>query len=178
MKLDLKKKKKEEAFRERRHLHVCDLWPCGVTLTFCVGKKNWYHKMSLIVLYLLQYDVYGSNTFNISPFYLTFHLHMWPSTFVLMGCNLIPSMKSVGEIASEIWPVLCFSTLFFYLFWGKFDLWPWPEDQGHRHLGYSMRLLGLYLHTKYEVCRWNSIWGMASYLVFIHFFENLTLTLK
>ena len=29
--------------------------------------------------------------------------------------------------------------------------------QGHRHLGHWMHLIGLYLGTKYEVCRWNSI---------------------
>ena len=48
--------------------------------------------------------------------------------------------------------------------------------QGHRHLGHWMRLIRLYLGTKYEVCRWNSIQDMAS-LVFnylTHFEEILT----
>ena len=34
---------KQEAFKERRHFHVCDLWPCGVTLTFCQGQESWCH---------------------------------------------------------------------------------------------------------------------------------------
>ena len=50
--------------------------------------------------------------------------------------------------------------------------------QGHRHLGHWMRLIRLYLGTKYEVCRWNSIQDMASlvfnYLTSTHFEEILT----
>ena len=34
---------KQEAVRERTHLHVCDLWPCGVTLTFRQGQESWCH---------------------------------------------------------------------------------------------------------------------------------------
>ena len=50
--------------------------------------------------------------------------------------------------------------------------------QGHRYFGHWMCLIGLYLGTKYEVCRWNSLREMTSSLVFYHthFGENLTLT--
>ena len=48
---------------------------------------------------------------------LTFDLDLWPWPWVkvigtwviecaLLGCTMVPSMKSVGEIASEIWPIL------------------------------------------------------------------------
>ena len=30
----------------------------------------------------------------------------WVIEYALLGCTLVPSMKSVCEIASEIWPVL------------------------------------------------------------------------
>ena len=78
-------------------------------------------------------------------------------------------MKSVGEIASEIWPV-------FFLFFTHFgEIWPWPVPlalgQGHRHLGCWMRLIGLYLGTKHEVCRWNSIWSMAHFIDVGQFFD-------
>ena len=38
-----------------------------------------------------------------------------------MGCTLLPSMKSVGEITTQIWPGMV-SCLVFYPFLGKFDL--------------------------------------------------------
>ena len=40
MRIALKIKIQQEAFRERRHLHVCDIWPCGVTLTFRQGQES------------------------------------------------------------------------------------------------------------------------------------------
>ena len=49
--------------------------------------------MSLIILYLgTRYDVYGFNTLRditICIFYMTFHLHLWPSAFVKVTCTLI-----------------------------------------------------------------------------------------
>ena len=57
---------------------------------------------------------------------------------------------------------------------GQFlDIWPSPvslsEGQEHSHLSQQIRLVGLYLSTKYEGCRSNSK---------IHFdLEHLTLTL-
>ena len=44
------RKKKQEAFRERRHLHVCDLWPWAVTLTLWSRSKR---LMSLDVTYCI-----------------------------------------------------------------------------------------------------------------------------
>ena len=35
--------RQQEAFRERRHLHVCDLWPWVVTLTLSQGLKGLCH---------------------------------------------------------------------------------------------------------------------------------------
>ena len=34
---------KQEAFRERRHLHACDLWRYRVTLTLRQGQEGLYH---------------------------------------------------------------------------------------------------------------------------------------
>ena len=56
-----------------------------------------------------------------------------------------------------------------------FYIWPWPVTltlgQGHRHLGHWMCLIGLYLGTKYEVCRWNSIRDMAHFVDFGQFLD-------
>ena len=85
---------KQEAFRERRHLHVCDIWPWRLTLAL----RN--------VLYLgTRYDVCGCNGLRhitISSFFVTFDLRLWPSssvkvTFIfiirwtLYCCVLVPS---------------------------------------------------------------------------------------
>ena len=39
----------------------------------------------------------------------------WVIEFALMGYTLVPSMKSVGEISSEIWPVVYIFTHFYLL---------------------------------------------------------------
>ena len=79
-------KKKQEAFRERRHLHVCDLSPWVVTLTLSQGQTGLCHMMSLIVLYLgTKYDVCECKSLRhmtISSFFVTFDLRLWPSSSV------------------------------------------------------------------------------------------------
>ena len=94
----------------------------------------------------------------------------WVIECALLGCTLVPSMKSIDEIAPEIWPVLCFLCIF-----GK--IWPWPltltKGQGHRHLGHWMHLIVLYLGTKYEVCKWNSLKDMTSSLFFLPIFGKI-----
>ena len=77
---------------------------------------------------------------------------------------IIDVKDSVGEIASKIWPVLLFFIHFF------------QKGQGYRHLGHWMLLIGLYLGIKCEVCRWNRICDMTSCLVFVYFWEDMTLT--
>ena len=73
--------------------------------------------------------------------------------------------ESVGKIASKIWRV---GFVFILSIFGI--VWPWSVTltfgQGHQHLGHWMRLNGLYLRTKYEVCRWNSMQDMVSCLAF------------
>ena len=111
-------KDQQEAFRERRHVHVCDLWPCGVTLTFRQGQENWCHYMPLIILYLVtKYIVYGLNTLQditICLFYVTFDLHLRHSDFVKVACTFIvrcvlccemfvSKKKFVGSVEFEIW---------------------------------------------------------------------------
>ena len=53
------------------------------------------------------------------------------------------------------------------------DIWPWPVtltfDQGRWHLGHWMRLIGLYLGTKYDVCGSNRYWDMNPCLPDIQF---------
>ena len=55
-------------------------------------------------------------------------------------------MKSVGEISVRVMA----NCSIFLLIIDQFDL---DQGQGHRHLGQGMRINGLYLGTKYEVCR-------------------------
>ena len=143
--------------------------------------------MRLIGLYLgTKYEVCRWNSLRdmtislvFYPFLKKFDLDLWPWPWVkvietwviacsLLGCTLVPSIKSVGQIASEKCPVLCF---FFFIHLG--EIWPWPliltKGQGHRYLGHWMRLIRLYLGTKYEVCRWNSLRDMTSSLGFLPF---------
>ena len=71
----------QEAFGERRTLHVCDLWPWLVTLTLLQGQE-----MSLIVLCLgTRYNVYECNSLRdmtINSFFVTFDLRLWPWAYV------------------------------------------------------------------------------------------------
>ena len=80
----------QEAFRERRHLHVCDLWPWVVTLTLSQGQISLCNSMSLIVLYLgSRYDVCECNSLwdmSISTF-------LWPLTF---ACDLHRPSRSLS----------------------------------------------------------------------------------
>ena len=93
------------------------------------------------------------------PFLGKFDLDHWPwpkvkviGTWViectLLGCTFVPSKKCVGEIASEIWPVLWFVTHFMEKF--DLDLWPWVKVIG--------------------------TWVIECYLDFYYFWQNLTLT--
>ena len=66
---------------------------------------------------------------------------------------IIDVMKSAGEIASKIWPVVYFLSLFL----GK--IWPWPVTFIDTWI-MEYAWLGC---TKYEVCRWNSIRDMGSF---------------
>ena len=72
-----KKKTKQEAFRERRHHHVWDLWPRVVTLTLSKGQKGLCHLMSLIVLLGTKIDVCECNSLR----YMTISSFLWPLTF-------------------------------------------------------------------------------------------------
>ena len=88
-------KNQQEAFRERRHLHVSDLWPWVVTLTLCRGKIGL--AMSLDVAYCIylgtRYDVCECNSLRhmtISSFFLplTFacdlHRPAWSLSFLFL----------------------------------------------------------------------------------------------
>ena len=171
-----------------------EIWPRPVTWED-QGHRRLGHWMHLTRLYFgTNMKSVGEIAFEIWPIirYLlilrTFDLDRKTLTFrsrslalnlvfecALFGCTLVPSMKSVGNrIQNKV-----ASCLAFYPFWGNFDLdlWPWLyEGQGHRPLSHWMRLNRLYLGTKYEVCRWNSIGDIASSLVFYPFWGNLTLT--
>ena len=92
------------------------------------------------------------------PFRGKFDLDFWPwpkvkviSTWViectLMGCTLVLSMKSVVEIASEIWPVLWFFTHFLESLTLTFDL------------GSMSSALGS-LNAPYWVVPWYQVWSL------------------
>ena len=65
---------KQEAFKKRRHLHVCD------SVNLRQGQKGLCHLMSLFVLYLsIRYDVCEFNSLRnmtISSFLITFDLRL------------------------------------------------------------------------------------------------------
>ena len=101
---------KQEAFRERQHLHICDL----LTLTFDLFLMSRSRKlMSLTVLFFgTRYGVCECNSLQdmtMSSVFVTFGLHLWPSSSVKVTftiiirwpsyyCMLIPSMKFVCSI--------------------------------------------------------------------------------
>ena len=98
---------------------------------------------------LVLYPFWGKFDLNLWPWPLVKVIGTWVIECALLGCTLVPIMKCVGEIASKIWPVLCF--FFTHLLENltlTFDL-----DQGHRHLGHWMRLIGLYLEIGRASCR-------------------------
>ena len=102
------------------------------------------------------------------------HLCHWMclNGFYLIGAKYIVSRSySIRDMAS---------CLAFLPILGK--IWPWPltltMGQGHRHLGHWMRLIGLYLGTKYQVCRRNSLRDMTSSLFFYQFFRKFDLDLR
>ena len=87
------KRKKQEAFRERGYLHVCDILLWRVTLILSQGQDSLCHYISLIELFLgTRYEVCESNSLrdiNISSFFVTFDLHLWPSSSVKVTFTLI-----------------------------------------------------------------------------------------
>ena len=102
-------------------------------------------------------DLASCLVFN--PFWGYFDLDLWVIECALLCCTLVPSKKSVGEIAPEMCQLFSFNP-----FLWKFDLDLWSFGQGYPHLGHWMCLNGLYLDIKYAVCRWNSLRDMTSSL--------------
>ena len=118
----------------------------------------------------------------------------------LMCYTLVPSMKCVGEIASEIWPVLFFtyfgeiwpwpvtlvvkctllsynlapSWFFLSILW---KIWPWPLSMSLTLVIKCAWINGLYDATKYEVCRWNRTGNMANCLIFYSLIDKMDLDL-
>ena len=113
---------------------------CNLSLTRDLdgpGLCHLGHWMRLIWLYLGdQYEVcgHGWNSIQGMANYVVFYPFKWnlASTCnldwviecTLPGCTLEHNMKSVGEIAFEIWPIITY-----LLILGTFDLdlWPWPS---------------------------------------------------
>ena len=93
-KVNFENKWKQEAFRERRHLYVCDLWSWGVTLTLRQDKKKAYVIRCRLLCLGSRYDVCGSNTLwdmticSFMTFIVTFDLHLWPSASVKVTWSL------------------------------------------------------------------------------------------
>ena len=75
----------------------------------------------------------------------------WVIECALLCCTLVPNIKSVGEIASEIWFISWCLTRFWTF---DLDLWLW---QGYCYMDNWMLLIGLYLTTMYEVCVLNRL---------------------
>ena len=103
-------------------------------------------------------DMASCLVFN--PFWEKFELDLWPSPKVkvigtwviecaLLGCTLVPSMKCVEEIASKIWPVLCF----FMHFWENLTL-TFDLDLGSRSSALGP------LTSPYWVVPWYQVWSL------------------
>ena len=108
---------KQEAFRERRHLHVCDLWPWVVTLTLSQGQKAYDIKCRLLCCTLVP-DTMSVSVIVCEIWPLVHCCDLWPLhvsfkvTFIfiirwtLYWCVLVPSTKFVGSIEFEIWSIV------------------------------------------------------------------------
>ena len=137
-----------------------------ITLTECQGhmsrKKNWQYLW----------------------FYFTYRLHIWykPNQAHSM-IQVSNKVKDQGQIFPKRdkklnnWPYLgCYFThrlnhIYHHSF--LWLIWPLPScwenlsltcSQIHWHLGHRIHIIVFYLGTKYEVCEWNCIRNMASFL--------------
>ena len=84
-------------------------------------------------------------------FFENFDLDLWPWTSVkvigtwviicaILGCTLVPCIKSVGEIASEIWPIFSFFSPILRKF--ELDLFSLTYRQSHSYSCHKCALLG------------------------------------
>ena len=115
-------------------------------------------KIGMSLRYALCWFVYEFHNKRATPKWVT---KSWHNRYdVVCGWNSLRDMNS---------------SLDFYPFLRKFDLdlWHWPKV---KVINTWVIVCALYLGTKYEVCRWNSLQDMTSSLVFYHFRQNLTLT--
>ena len=147
--------------------------------------------MHLIGLFLdAKYEVCRWNSIldmaSFLPFLAKFDHDLWPWPSVGQGHRPLDHWMRLIRLYLGTKYEVCkwnglqdmTSSLFFYAFLGRFDLDLWPFfGQGHRHLGHWMCLIRLYLGTKYEVCRWNSLRDMTSSLFFYQFLGKFDLDL-
>ena len=89
-----KKKAKQRAFRERRHLHVCDIWPWHVILTLQLTSNSRIHWLSDI-LYIFFCNWISGMTFLIlsvsclCPFVEVFNLWPWTLGWWWWWCQMM-----------------------------------------------------------------------------------------
>ena len=81
---------------------------------------------SLVFYQFWQFDLHLSPLVKVIGF--------WVIECTLLGCTLVPSMKSVGEIGSEIGPVLWFFTHFGENLTLTFDLDLGSRSSAHESL--------------------------------------------
>ena len=74
----------KEAFRERRHFHVCDLWPWVVTLLLSQGQKGLCHYSCCLLYCTLVPGIMSVSVIvcKIWPFVHFCDLRLWPSSSV------------------------------------------------------------------------------------------------
>ena len=108
---------KQEAFRERRHLHVCDLWPwpfvkvkkaLSLDVAFCIVP--WYQVWWLWVYYFTRYH----HLFILCDLWLSpvtfivcqghFHFNHYMFSMMLNVCTK-NEVCSLGSIEFEIWTI-------------------------------------------------------------------------
>ena len=98
---------------------------------------------------LFFYTFWGKFDFDHWPWPKVKVIGTWVIECALLGCTLVPIMKSVGEIASKIWPVLWFFTHFWENLTLTFDL----------DLRSRSSALGS-LNAPYWVVPWYQVWSL------------------
>ena len=107
--------KKQEAFKERRHLHVCDLWPWGVTLTFHKIKKADVIRCRFLYCTLEP----GMMSMDIMFYDISLFVYfMWPLTFT---SDLQLLSRSLAVLSLDVFNVVEYFFVWRKLKWRHHD---------------------------------------------------------
>ena len=92
---------RQEAFRERRHLHVCDIGPWRVTLIYVKVKKAYVIRLGLLYLNIMSSMMSACLIdYEIWPF-----LHIlwpWPSDYYGNGNELNQKLTHLAFVTNDL----------------------------------------------------------------------------